>query len=86
MTSILNADLHCHSVVSDGTLTPEDLAAGTYDQLEGLQGERHTLWVGNTLAYELGVVRIGRPWRHDAAAGDIGVGHSILAGIGIGDQ
>jgi 3',5'-nucleoside bisphosphate phosphatase len=23
---ILNADLHCHSVVSDGTLTPEDLA------------------------------------------------------------
>ena len=26
MTSILNADLHCHSVVSDGTLTPEELA------------------------------------------------------------
>ena len=26
MTSILNADLHCHSVVSDGTLTPEQLA------------------------------------------------------------
>ena len=25
-TSILNADLHCHSVVSDGTLTPEVLA------------------------------------------------------------
>ena len=25
--SILNADLHCHSTVSDGTLTPEDLAA-----------------------------------------------------------
>jgi 3',5'-nucleoside bisphosphate phosphatase len=24
---IFNADLHCHSVVSDGTLTPEDLAA-----------------------------------------------------------
>jgi predicted metal-dependent phosphoesterase TrpH len=27
VTSILNADLHCHSVVSDGTLTPEQLAA-----------------------------------------------------------
>jgi predicted metal-dependent phosphoesterase TrpH len=27
VTSILNADLHCHSVVSDGTLTPEALAA-----------------------------------------------------------
>ncbi len=27
MTAILNADLHCHSVVSDGTLTPETLAA-----------------------------------------------------------
>ena len=25
--SILNADLHCHSVVSDGTLSPEDLAS-----------------------------------------------------------
>jgi predicted metal-dependent phosphoesterase TrpH len=27
VNSILNADLHCHSVVSDGTLTPEVLAA-----------------------------------------------------------
>ena len=27
MSSILNADLHCHSVVSDGTLTPEEGAA-----------------------------------------------------------
>jgi predicted metal-dependent phosphoesterase TrpH len=27
VTAILNADLHCHSVVSDGTLTPEELAA-----------------------------------------------------------
>ena len=26
VASILNADLHCHSVVSDGTLTPEALA------------------------------------------------------------
>jgi predicted metal-dependent phosphoesterase TrpH len=27
VTTPLNADLHCHSVVSDGTLTPEELAA-----------------------------------------------------------
>lgn len=27
MITALNADLHCHSVVSDGTLTPEELAA-----------------------------------------------------------
>ena len=27
LSPTLNADLHCHSVVSDGTLTPEDLAA-----------------------------------------------------------
>ncbi|MFT4268499.1 MAG: 3',5'-nucleoside bisphosphate phosphatase [Xenophilus sp.] len=27
MSPVLNADLHCHSVVSDGTLTPEELAA-----------------------------------------------------------
>ena len=26
MPSPINADLHCHSVVSDGTLTPEELA------------------------------------------------------------
>ena len=26
-TTLINADLHCHSVVSDGTLTPEQLAA-----------------------------------------------------------
>lgn len=26
MTPNLNADLHCHSIVSDGTLTPEELA------------------------------------------------------------
>ena len=26
-STILNADLHCHSIVSDGTLTPEALAA-----------------------------------------------------------
>ncbi len=27
MTPVLNADLHCHSTVSDGTLEPEALAA-----------------------------------------------------------
>jgi predicted metal-dependent phosphoesterase TrpH len=27
VNNLLNADLHCHSVVSDGTLTPEELAA-----------------------------------------------------------
>lgn len=27
VSTLLNADLHCHSVVSDGTLTPEALAA-----------------------------------------------------------
>lgn len=27
MTALFNADLHCHSVVSDGTLTPEELAS-----------------------------------------------------------
>jgi 3',5'-nucleoside bisphosphate phosphatase len=29
--NILNADLHCHSVVSDGTLTPEELAVRARD-------------------------------------------------------
>lgn len=31
MNHILNADLHCHSVVSDGTLTPEALARRAKD-------------------------------------------------------
>ena len=31
MTSQLNADLHCHSVVSDGTLSPETLAARAHE-------------------------------------------------------
>ncbi len=36
MTHLLNADLHCHSVMSDGTLTPEALWALTdHDELGG---------------------------------------------------
>lgn len=31
MKTILNADLHCHSTVSDGTLTPEALAQRAFD-------------------------------------------------------
>ncbi len=37
MKTILNADLHCHSVVSDGTLTPEALA-------ERAKSNRVELW------------------------------------------
>jgi len=29
-TAPLNADLHCHSIVSDGTLSPEELAISAY--------------------------------------------------------
>ncbi len=35
MNAALNADLHCHSVVSDGTLTPEELA--TRAKTQGVQ-------------------------------------------------
>jgi predicted metal-dependent phosphoesterase TrpH len=28
----LNADLHCHSTVSDGTLSPEELAARAHER------------------------------------------------------
>ena len=31
MNTILNADLHCHSIVSDGTLSPEALAQRAFD-------------------------------------------------------
>ncbi len=30
MNAIQNADLHCHSTISDGTLSPEDVAARAY--------------------------------------------------------
>nr|WP_315464424.1 3',5'-nucleoside bisphosphate phosphatase [uncultured Rhodoferax sp.] len=52
MTHLLNADLHCHSVVSDGTLTPEALAERAkshgvelwaltdHDEIGGLQRAR----------------------------------------------
>ena len=36
MNPTLNADLHCHSVVSDGTLTPEELALRAKTQGVGL--------------------------------------------------
>jgi 3',5'-nucleoside bisphosphate phosphatase len=51
-TSVLNADLHCHSTVSDGTLSPEALAARAsaqgvelwaltdHDEISGLQRAR----------------------------------------------
>ncbi len=54
MNALLNADLHCHSVVSDGTLTPEELAVRArangvelwaltdHDELAGLQRARDT--------------------------------------------
>ncbi len=32
MTTYLNADLHCHSIVSDGTLSPQSLAARARQQ------------------------------------------------------
>ena len=52
MTTLINADLHCHSVVSDGTLTPEAIAARAksngvdlwaltdHDEVGGLQRAR----------------------------------------------
>ena len=47
--STLNADLHCHSVMSDGTLTPEALA-----DAERLLVERGVLMPGDTYAITCG--------------------------------
>ena len=56
--SPLNADLHCHSVISDGTLTPEQLAERAkangvhlwaltdHDELGGQQRAREEILVG----------------------------------------
>lgn len=45
-SALLNADLHCHSVVSDGTLTPEQLAPRATEmplQMKrvGIRGSQH---------------------------------------------
>ena len=66
MTSSLNADLHCHSVISDGTLTPEALAERAktngvelwaltdHDEIDGLQRAAAAARA-NGLAYLTGV-------------------------------
>ena len=66
MTTYLNADLHCHSVVSDGTLTPEELALRAkangvelwaltdHDEVGG-QARAATAAAANDLAYLTGV-------------------------------
>jgi predicted metal-dependent phosphoesterase TrpH len=66
--SPLNADLHCHSVVSDGTLTPEELAERAY--ANGVQ-----LWA-LTDHDELGGQERAR-----AAAGALGINY--LSGVEI---
>ena len=43
--NILNADLHCHSIISDGTLTPEALA-----ERAKLNGVDPQAWLADTLA------------------------------------
>jgi predicted metal-dependent phosphoesterase TrpH len=66
VTSSLNADLHCHSVISDGTLTPEALAERAktngvelwaltdHDEIDGLQRAAAAARA-NGLAYLTGV-------------------------------
>lgn len=66
MITYLNADLHCHSVVSDGTLTPEALAARAaangvelwaltdHDEIGG-QARAAAAAAANGLAYLTGV-------------------------------
>lgn len=68
MPSILNADLHCHSVVSDGTLTPEALA--TRAHANGVQ-----LW-SLTDHDEIG-------GQHRAAAAAKALGMRYLTGVEI---
>ncbi len=53
--NILNADLHCHSVVSDGTLSPEVLAERARDMAEGLAR------VGIKNAFEGALQFVGNP-------------------------
>jgi predicted metal-dependent phosphoesterase TrpH len=68
VTSILNADLHCHSVVSDGTLTPEALA-------ERAKAQGVELWA-LTDHDEIG-------GQHRAAAAAQAVGLHYLTGVEI---
>ncbi|WP_397391921.1 3',5'-nucleoside bisphosphate phosphatase [Polynucleobacter sp.] len=73
--SSLNADLHCHSVVSDGTLTPEQLAERAYangvrlwaltdhDELGGQQRARaaaSSLGMGYLSGVEISVTWMGQ--------------------------
>ena len=68
MSTYLNADLHCHSVVSDGTLTPEALAARA--QINGVE-----LWALTDHD------EVGGQQRAAAAAQALGLAH--LTGVEI---
>lgn len=73
--SSINADLHCHSVVSDGTLTPEELAQRAYvngvrlwaltdhDELGGQERARvaaHALGMDYVSGVEISVTWMGQ--------------------------
>ena len=68
MSPNLNADLHCHSVVSDGTLTPEELAQRAKDK--GVE-----LWALTDHDEVGGLAR--------AAAAAAGLGLDFLTGVEI---
>ena len=75
MISILNADLHCHSVISDGTLTPEAVAARAkangvdlwaltdHDEIDGVPraaAAAHALGMHFLTGVEISVTFIGK--------------------------
>ena len=58
----LNADLHCHSIVSDGTFSPEALASRAKDQGVDLWALTDHDEVGGQKRAREAAARLGLPW------------------------
>jgi 3',5'-nucleoside bisphosphate phosphatase len=81
---ILNADLHCHSVVSDGTLTPETLALRAFENGVHLWALTDHDEVGGQLRAQQAARDLGMDYLSGVEISVTWMGHTIhIVGLGI---
>ena len=81
---ILNADLHCHSVVSDGTLTPETLALRAFENGVHLWALTDHDEVGGQVRAQKAARDLGMDYLSGVEISVTWMGHTIhIVGLGI---
>jgi predicted metal-dependent phosphoesterase TrpH len=81
---ILNADLHCHSVVSDGTLTPETLALRAFENGVHLWALTDHDELGGQLRAQQAARDLGMDYLSGVEISVTWMGHTIhIVGLGI---